>query len=679
MYLLPLILTFFSFFICFFRGRLMDGTHAGLFSSHILVIALQCSCYICYEVCFCGGVAYYELGDWISTMKIEVMWIFTFDSLTSIMLVVILFVSTCAHIYSVEYMQHDPHQTRFMSYLSLFTFFMIMLVMSSNTVILFMGWEGVGICSYLLINFWYTRIGANKSALMAMYVNKVGDISLLIASALIYSIFYTFDYSIVFMQLGQDLTIYMAPEMSSCMNTLYFICLLLTIGAVGKSAQLGLHTWLPEAMEGPTPVSSLIHAATMVTAGIFVIIRFGIMFQYTPTIYILLVGVGSCTAFLGSTIGIYQQDIKKIIAYSTCSQLGYMFLACGLSGYQFSMYHLVNHAFFKALLFLTAGYLIHALNNEQDIRRFGGLITLLPFAYICTILGSLSLLGFPFFSGFFSKEKIIELFYGEGRVFEVQMQSRGPLAILSDNLFSYNSTVFFQLLASISVTFTVLYSIKILLYVFIYSYRNNRSVLTDIHYSSHLTTIPLLMLSFLSVCSGFLLEDMMVGISSDFWGIALPSVATYNTSVVSGHPEMAIYTNLHHFEYNELSARLPIIAILYSLFMSAYLGISYYPYYFILKLNSSWTTHVTHAVSKKYVYLNKNLFYPLINVLLRTSYVSMYKYGDKGIVEFLGPYGISKSIRALVHITSQMQTGFIYHYSGFILVGLALCTASLGI
>jgi proton-translocating NADH-quinone oxidoreductase chain L len=410
-YLLPIYLTIISFCISFFLGRLINNYYAGFFTSILVFISFIISLFICYEVVLCNSPVYIYCGNWITTGILEVQWTFAFDSLTSIMLLVILGVSTCAHFYSIEYMLNDPYQIKFMSFLSLFTFFMLLLVTSSNYIILFLGWEGVGICSYLLINFWHTRIGANKSAIMAVFVNKIGDISLLLGFTILFYIFYNFDFSILFLSVMSTLYIGLAEMNITVTLLLYIVCFFFIIGAVGKSAQLGLHTWLPEAMEGPTPVSSLIHAATMVTAGIFLIIRSNIFFQWCNDLFIVIVGFGSLTAFVGATIGIFQLDIKKIIAYSTCSQLGYMFLACGLNGYSFSLYHLTNHAFFKALLFLIAGYIIHAVNNEQDIRKLGGLLRILPFAYTGLSIGSLSLLGFPFFSGFFSKEKIIELFY----------------------------------------------------------------------------------------------------------------------------------------------------------------------------------------------------------------------------------------------------------------------------
>jgi proton-translocating NADH-quinone oxidoreductase chain L len=647
MYLIPIFFTFISFFVVFFCGRYSNNYYISFFASILIFFSFFISIFIFYEVSLCHSPTYIYCGNWITTNLLEIQWTFSFDSLTSIMLIVILSISTCAHFYSIEYMLYDPHQIKFMSYLSLFTFFMLLLVTSSNFIILFLGWEGVGICSYLLINFWHTRTAANKSAIMAMFVNKIGDISLLVAFSLLFFLFYNFDFSILF--LAVQTTMY--PGLNEFNNyttyVLYFICFFFIIGAVGKSAQLGLHTWLPEAMEGPTPVSSLIHAATMVTAGIFLVIRSNLFFQWCNDIFIIIVALGSLTAFVGSTIGIFQSDIKKIIAYSTCSQLGYMFLACGLNGYQFSIYHLTNHAFFKALLFLVAGYIIHAINNEQDIRQLGGLLYVLPFAYTGIMIGSLSLLGFPFFSGFFSKEKIIELFYSF-------------LITQMNQVININLLFFFQLLASIAVTFTVLYSLKIIVTTFYYTFQNNPFKLITIHYSSILTILPLFLLSILSIISGYFLEDIMVGVSSNLWNFA-----------ILFQPTFEIF-NLNDFEFNILSSKLPILSILF------FLGLFFIYYYcfekflFYLKINFIFTEIFYQFLNKKYIVLNKNIYYPLIDFFFKFSYNSMYKLFDKGIIEIFGPFGIVKLINQTILFNSKINSGLIYHYFGIIVLSFLI-------
>lgn len=309
------------------------------------------------------------------------------------------------HLYSTEYMSHDPHLPRFMSYLSLFTFFMLILVTADNFLQMFVGWEGVGLCSYLLINFWFTRIQANKAAIKAMLLNRIGDFSLLICILLIFLNFKAIDYATVAV-----LTPFFKATSVNFLNfkadVLTIIGVFMFIGATGKSAQLILHTWLPDAMEGPTPVSALIHAATMVTAGVFLIVRCSFIYEHITNVLDYVVIVGALTSFFAATTGLLQNDIKRVIAYSTCSQLGYMIFACGLSNYSVGFFHLTNHAFFKALLFLSAGSVIHAVNDEQDMRKMGGLKNLAPFTYSMIVIGSLALIGFPFLAGFYSKDLV---------------------------------------------------------------------------------------------------------------------------------------------------------------------------------------------------------------------------------------------------------------------------------
>ncbi len=336
-----------------------------------------------------------NIGNWIDNGLLIVDWSFSIDNLTIIMLIVVNSVSFIVHLYSTDYMGNDPHVSRFMSYLSLFTFFMIILITGDNLVLLFLGWEGVGLCSYLLISFWFTRIQANKSAIKALIINRISDFALTFGIISVFHVFRSLNFNVVF-----ALIPFFANESfifwGVSVNIISAISLLLFIGAMGKSAQIGLHTWLPDAMEGPTPVSALIHAATMVTAGVFLLIKCSTIFEYSPNVLMYITFIGATTAFFSATVGLIQNDIKKVIAYSTCSQLGYMVFACGLSNYHVALFHLSNHAFFKALLFLSAGSIIHSLSNEQDMRKYGSLINLLPFTSIMLLIGSLSLMGFPF-------------------------------------------------------------------------------------------------------------------------------------------------------------------------------------------------------------------------------------------------------------------------------------------
>ena len=408
MYLLVIFIPLLSTIVTGFFGNLLTKEGTTRIASGFILLTCIISYFIFYEVCFCDCPCYITLSPWIIAGSFKLYWDFIFDSLTATMLVVVLTISTVVHIYSISYMSHDPHINRFMSYLSLFTFFMIVLVTANNYIQMFVGWEGVGLCSYLLINFWYTRIQANKAAIKAMLVNRVGDINIIFAIVTIFYVFKSVDYSTVF-ALAYNFVNSTINIFNYDISVLNLICIFIFIGAVGKSAQVGLHVWLPDAMEGPTPVSALIHAATMVTAGVFVICRSSFIFEYAPTALTIVTIVGAITAFYSASIGLVQNDLKKVIAYSTCSQLGYMVFACGISGYNVSMYHLANHAFFKALLFLSAGSVIHSMHDEQDMRKMGGLLKILPFTYAMFLIGSFALLGVPFLSGYYSKDLILEL------------------------------------------------------------------------------------------------------------------------------------------------------------------------------------------------------------------------------------------------------------------------------
>ena len=357
-----------------------------------------------------NNYANYVIFKWISSGNFISNWSINIDPLSSIMLVVVTLVSALVHIYSIGYMIHDPHKPRFMSYLSLFTFSMLALVVSDNFLQLFFGWEGVGLCSYLLIGFWYEKDAANNAAIKAFIVNRVGDFGLAIGIFLIFFYFGSINFDEVFQLAPQfaEKKIFIFGLEASLIT---FICLFLFIGAMGKSAQFLLHTWLPDAMEGPTPVSALIHAATMVTAGVFLVVRCSPLFEYSQTALNVVTIVGMVTALFAASVALVQNDIKKIVAYSTCSQLGYMFFAAGIGAYHVAIFHLFTHAFFKALLFLGSGSVIHAFKDEQDIRNMGGVRKKLPYTYIFMLIGTLALTGFPFLSGFYSKDAIIEFAY----------------------------------------------------------------------------------------------------------------------------------------------------------------------------------------------------------------------------------------------------------------------------
>lgn len=400
------------------------------------------------------------------------------------MFIVVLTVSLIVHFYSMAYMATDPGLIRFFSYLSFFTMFMLILVSANNFMLLFMGWEGVGICSYLLINFWYTRLQANKAAMKAIIVNRVGDYAFVLGMVAVYMTFRSLDFNVVFS---------LSPYMPT--SNLQVIGLMFLIAAVGKSAQIGLHTWLPDAMEGPTPVSALIHAATMVTAGVFLLIRCSPLFEYTGEVLAVMTVVGAVTALFSATVGLVQNDIKRVIAYSTCSQLGYMVMIAGLAQYNVSLFHLFNHAFFKALLFLSAGSIIHALNNEQDMRKMGGLAQRLPFLYVVMTVASLALMGIPFLTGFYSKDVILEAAFVKGDF----------------------TALFAYWLGGLTAILTAFYSFRLIYLTF---WVRSASPKIDVEYQHPMTTIELLglsVLAFASIFIGFLCRDFFTGAGSPFF------------------------------------------------------------------------------------------------------------------------------------------------------------------
>lgn len=412
MYLLIVLLPLLGCSVAGFFGRFIGSRGSAILTTTCVLFSAIFSIVAFYEVALSGSTCTIRVAPWFFSQMFDASWGFLFDTLTCVMLIVVTVVSTLVHIYSISYMSHDPHLSRFMCYLCVFTFFMLMLITGDNFIQMFLGWEGVGLASYLLINFWFTRLQANKSAIKAMLVNRVGDFGLALGIMACFAVFQTVDFATIFACASSKVSdVFLFCNFK--VHALTLICLLLFVGAVGKSAQLGLHTWLPDAMEGPTPVSALIHAATMVTAGVFMIARCSPLFEYSSFALLVVTVLGAMTCFFAATTGIVQNDLKRVIAYSTCSQLGYMVFACGISNYALGVFHLANHAFFKALLFLSAGSVIHALSDEQDMRKMGGLANLLPLTYSLMLIGSLSLIGFPFLTGFYSKDVILELAYSK--------------------------------------------------------------------------------------------------------------------------------------------------------------------------------------------------------------------------------------------------------------------------
>ena len=620
-------------------GRFLGSTGSQIITISGLGLSMLFSWYAFFEVAVCGNFVYIDLFSWIDCEMLQASWGCQFDTLTALMLVTVTTVSCMVHLYSVGYMEHDPHIPRFMSYLSLFTFFMLMLVTADNFIQMFFGWEGVGLCSYLLISFWYTRIQANKAALKAMIVNRVGDFSLALGICAIFLVYQSVDYATVFsttpLIAGSTFNLFGFE-----IEKLTIICLLLFGGAVGKSAQIGLHTWLPDAMEGPTPVSALIHAATMVTAGIFLIARCSPMFEYAPTALVVVTIFGAMTAFFAATTGLVQNDLKRVIAYSTCSQLGYMAFACGLSNYSVGIFHLMNHGFFKALLFLSAGAVIHAVADEQDMRKMGGLAKLIPFTYCMIVIGSLALMGFPFLTGFYSKDVIIEVAYAKYTM----------------------SGHFAHWFGCMAAFFTAFYSFRLVYLTFIAKPMGPKSVIEHSHEVPLAMGIPLIVLSFGSIFLGFISKDMVIGLGTDFWQNAVFVLPKNNLLI----------------ESEFIPTFIKLIPTILS-FAGAALALLLNYYY--NKEIYNFTT--SNFGLKLYSFLNKKWYFDKIyneyinKKLLLFGYFVSFKGIDKGIVEMFGPYGMATTITSLSKSFSKIQTGFIYHYAFVMLIGIILLLTTL--
>ena len=631
MYLVLTFLPFISFSCAGIFGRYIGSSGSKYITVSCLFFSFLLSLMLFYEVFIMGSPSHIKLSVWINSELFNVNWGFLFDSLTVIMCCVVTFISFIVHLYSTEYMSHDPHISRFMSYLSLFTFGMLLLVTADNYIQLFVGWEGVGLCSYLLINFWFSRIQANKAAIKAMVINRIGDFGLALGIFFIYIVFKALDYNTVF-----ALVSLFVLEKYTILNIEYIslnlIGALLFIGAIGKSAQLGLHTWLPDAMEGPTPVSALIHAATMVTAGVFLVARNSILYEHTPIILNLIAFLGALTAFFAATIGLVQNDIKRIIAYSTCSQLGYMIFACGLSNYSLGIFHLVNHAFFKALLFLGAGSIIHAVNDEQDLRKLGGLKKFIPFTYSIMVTGSLALTGFPFLTGFYSKDAILEFAIG-------QYSDIGH--------FSYY-------LGTFGACFTAFYSTRLLYLTFLTNPNGYKSVILNAKDSSYAITISLFLLSIPSIIFGYFLKDAFIGVGSTSWGNSI-TVLPYHLNVIDAEFVSHLYKLL------------PLI-------VSSIGILSAFIFYFYLQKNM-FKIKLTTFGNLIYNFLNKKWFFDKIyneyvnQIFFKKSFNISYKLIDKGIIEILGPKGISILVFKKSILFSILQSNQIYHYILLFFVG----------
>lgn len=577
-----------------------------------------------------GNVRAITIIEWVHSGDFKANWSIYIDSLTAVMLIVVTWVSALVHVYSIGYMHNDPHNQRFFSYLSLFTFFMLMLVTSDNFLQLFLGWEGVGLCSYLLIGFWYKKPSANAAAIKAFIVNRVGDFGMALGIFAIFYLFGTIEYQ-AFFEKVPDATNRTINILGCNLNALNLIGILLFIGCMGKSAQLGLHTWLPDAMEGPTPVSALIHAATMVTAGVFLVARCSPLFEYAPIALNMVTIVGAATCLFAATIAITQNDIKRIIAYSTCSQLGYMFFACGVSAYSAGIFHLMTHAFFKALLFLGSGSVIHAMSDEQDIRRMGGIWKKIPITYAMFWVGSLALAGIPPFAGFYSKDIILESAY----------------ASTSD----FGRIAFYIGLAAAFLT--AFYSWRLILLTFHGEPRASKSIMEHVHESPIIMIIPLVLLATGAVLAGGygVMALNIVGHEGEFWKSAI-KVLDHNNPLEAAH---------HVPDWVKFS---PVVVGVFGILV-AYLFYMLEPG--IPKALSRIPLLYNGSLNKWYV---DEIYEALFVRPAKTIGSFLWKVGDIKIIDGFGPNGFAYYIECNAKKLSQVQTGYLYHYAFAMIVGL---------
>ena len=626
--LLPLIGFLISCSLSFFKSNKFIDRAAEIITSLFITITAIFSFYIFIDNIGDPSFVSIKLFNWISSGSFNADWSIYLDTATRVMLVVITSVSALVHIYSIGYMSHDDSKPRFMGYLSLFTFAMLMLVTADNFLQLFFGWEGVGLASYLLIGFWYKKPTANAAAIKAFIVNRIGDFGLALGIFTIFIVFGSIEYQTVFNNVTSFKNVnfnFLGIEL----HALTLICIFLFIGAMGKSAQLFLHTWLPDAMEGPTPVSALIHAATMVTAGVFLVVRCSPLFDLAPVALDFVVLIGASTAFFAATVGLVQNDIKRVIAYSTCSQLGYMFVAAGLGAYGAAMFHLFTHAFFKALLFLGSGSVIHSLNNEQDIRNMGDLWKKMPFTWVAMIVGTLALTGFPLLSGFYSKDAIIEYAY------------------LSQSNIGYIATA----VGIITALLTAIYSWRLIFKTFHGKFNNKDISKSKIKESGLSITIPLGILVLGSIFSGFLFKDLLIGENNqEFWGTSILILKNFDHSLI---PLWILY----------ITPFLVILAIPLS-------------YYLFLK-NQKYLDQLVSRNKKIYEFLlNKWYFdeaYDVIFVRPTQKLGSFFwKSGDQKTIDRYGPDGISKLIKAISYKVSKFQTGYLFDYAFVMLLGFSL-------
>jgi NADH-quinone oxidoreductase subunit L len=617
-----------------FFGRQIGDRGAQLVTCGALLLAAALSIPLFLQILATGHTQVIPLATWIVSGGVDVGWTIRLDTLSGVMIVTVTVVSSMVHIYSIGYMAEDPSIPRFMSYLSLFTFAMLALVTSDNFVQLFFGWEGVGLMSYLLVGFWYDRPSANAAAIKAFVVNRVGDFGFALGIFTVFVIFGTLDFGAVFAKVPHAVGMNM-DFLGWRVDALSLAGILLFIGAMGKSAQIPLHTWLPDAMEGPTPVSALIHAATMVTAGVFMVARLSPLFEYTPTAIGVVGVIGGTTCFFAATIGMAQNDIKKVVAYSTCSQLGYMFIGAGVSAYAAGVFHLFTHAFFKGLLFLCCGAVIHAMGGEQDMRHMGGLWRKTPVTYVTMWIGALSLSAIGIwgvgFSGYFSKDTILEAAWASGTA-----------------VGRYG-----WVLGTLTAFMTAFYISRVMFMTFHGESRADEETLHHAHDAPWVMLVPLIVLAIGATCFGGLGYSHFVGSQHDaFWKSSIFVLPQLNSlGRLEGVPLVVRY--------------LPLIMAL------AGIGVAYVFYV----VDTRIPARLAGQFRVIYLFvLNKWYFDELYDwVFVRSAFVlgdGLWKSGDGAVIDGLGPDGVSALTRDLARQASRLQTGYLYHYAFVMMIGL---------
>ena len=614
-------------------GRWIGDKWAPILNSVLLIASAILSWIVFFDVAIEGHVRTVHLMNWMDVGAFEVNWSIMVDQLTAVMLVVVTTVSSVVHVYSIGYMSHDPHRPRFFAYLSLFTFAMLMLVTADNFVQMFFGWEGVGVCSYLLIGFWYKRPSANAAAIKAFVVNRVGDFGFALGIMGVFMVYKAVSFEAVF-DATPDIAGQSFNFLGMNLDIMTTLCLLLFVGAMGKSAQMPLHTWLPDAMEGPTPVSALIHAATMVTAGVFMVVRLSPMFEYAPDALAVVAFIGATTCFFAATVGLCQNDIKRVIAYSTCSQLGYMFFACGVGAYPVAIFHLFTHAFFKALLFLGSGSVIHAVHDEQDMRRMGGLWKKLPITYAYMWIGSLALAGIPIFAGYWSKDLIIESAF-------VSHSPMGGYAFW---------------LGVGAAFLTALYSWRLIIMTFHGRPRMSEHDFDHAHEAPKVMWVPLLVLAAGAVLGGlpFLGGVMVEHGGHEFFG---HSIVILGENVIElAHEETPFW----------VKAMVLVIAL--SGIAAAYIGYMWKQQ--IPGLLASMFRPVYKFLLNKW-YFDELYDWLFVRPAMRLGH-GLWKGIDAAVIDGLGPDGMAAATLDIARRAKALQSGYLYHYAFAMLIGVAV-------